>query len=416
MTTPVRVLHVIDGLAGGGSERFLWDIVRLSDPARVRYRVLTIYPGLGRFVYSESLRDLGVYGDRVDGAPLWRSARRGIGRATAAALRLTPLPIRGWLRPVWYWFVVFPAAACRLALEARRFRPEIIHGHLFRGFAFALGLSRAMGRPLVHTVPCLMAQMQESRWSWMPRLYRRAHPLVDHFFTAYPSELLGLGVPGAKITRVPVVGDTDRVEEVYPDRFGARERLRRLINAPPGSPLLLSVGRLHPSKGHEYAIEAVARLRQRGHDVYWVALGEGDERARLQARITALGLGRHARLYGYVPDPVPWYAAANVYLRTTLLEGDNFSSFHAMAMGVPVVAFETGQETDLIEEVGHGLRVPRGDAEALARGIEAILGLPDQGQALGDRGARFARNHGSLRTVVPGFVDVYAKLSGRPLP
>jgi glycosyltransferase involved in cell wall biosynthesis len=261
-----------------------------------------------------------------------------------------------------------------------------------------------------------MDQMREARWSWMPRLYRRAHTLVDHFFTAYPSELLGLGVPEAKITRVPTVGDMDRVDEVYPDRVAVRERLKRLIAVPPRSPLLLSVGRLHASKGHEYAIEAVARLRQRGHDVYWVALGEGEERARLQARIAALGLGEYARLYGYVPDPVPWYAAATVYLRTTLLESDNFSSFHAMAMGVPVVAFETGRETELVAAVRHGLLVPRADAEALARGIASILGLPDQGRALGDRGTRFARAHGSLREIVPGFVDVYARLGGRPQP
>jgi len=39
-----RVLHIIDTLGGGGSERLVWDIVRLSDPARVKHRVVTVFP------------------------------------------------------------------------------------------------------------------------------------------------------------------------------------------------------------------------------------------------------------------------------------------------------------------------------------------------------------------------------------
>src|SRR5215212_8692233 len=63
-TRPVRVLHIIDTLGGGGSERLVWDIVRLSDPARVQHMVVTIFPDgyLVPFVYAEPLRELGAYG------------------------------------------------------------------------------------------------------------------------------------------------------------------------------------------------------------------------------------------------------------------------------------------------------------------------------------------------------------------
>src|SRR5215217_6006612 len=63
-TRPVRVLHIIDTLGGGGSERLVWDIVRLSDPTRVEHRVVTIFPDgyLVPFVYAQPLRELGAYG------------------------------------------------------------------------------------------------------------------------------------------------------------------------------------------------------------------------------------------------------------------------------------------------------------------------------------------------------------------
>src|SRR5437870_379910 len=63
---PVRVLHIIDTLAGGGTERIVWDTVRLSDPQRVIYRVVTFFPDgyLGPFVYADRLRQAGAYGSR----------------------------------------------------------------------------------------------------------------------------------------------------------------------------------------------------------------------------------------------------------------------------------------------------------------------------------------------------------------
>ena len=66
-TRPLRVLHIIDTLGGGGSERLVWDIIRLSDPARVKHRVVTIFREgyLAVPVYAEPLRQLGAYGNRA---------------------------------------------------------------------------------------------------------------------------------------------------------------------------------------------------------------------------------------------------------------------------------------------------------------------------------------------------------------
>src|SRR6185295_20106023 len=65
---PVRVMHIIDTLGSGGSERLVWDIVRLSDPERVTHRVVTFFSDghFGPFVYAERLRELGAYGSTQD--------------------------------------------------------------------------------------------------------------------------------------------------------------------------------------------------------------------------------------------------------------------------------------------------------------------------------------------------------------
>src|SRR6266545_1431852 len=59
----IRVLHISDTLGGGGIERLIWDLVRLSDPQRVTHRVVTFFPDgyFGPFVYADRLHRAGAY-------------------------------------------------------------------------------------------------------------------------------------------------------------------------------------------------------------------------------------------------------------------------------------------------------------------------------------------------------------------
>src|SRR6266581_7475026 len=154
----MRILHIIDGLGGGGSERWIWDIVRLADPQLARHRIVTLHPDTGGFVYADRLRDSGAYRGRrhsvaVSGAsggtPLDAYAVR---RAVSA---VAGRRVRAFLRSV----IVFRFAPGRLMFEALGFRPDIIHGHTFHGFTYGLFLKLAVGVPFVYTVPALFSQM-----------------------------------------------------------------------------------------------------------------------------------------------------------------------------------------------------------------------------------------------------------------
>ena len=168
-TRPLRVLHIIDTLGGGGSERLVWDIVRLSDPARVQHRVVTIFPDgyLVPFVYAEALRELGAYrskgvvkkdfsrsdatAQRVNSnaAPLRRRARN-----LPSALK-SPL-VRIWNFGYKIWRELKHAAMhlrsmVSIPAEYFRFKPDVVHTHGFYGFKYGL----LFRRPTVHVVPAL---------------------------------------------------------------------------------------------------------------------------------------------------------------------------------------------------------------------------------------------------------------------
>src|SRR5215210_3978200 len=122
----VRVLHIIDGLAGGGCERWLWDILRLSEAEDLEHHVVTIYPDSGDYVYAERLRALGVY--HQPGSPRFLSFLSRNIRDLAARERL--VPVRKALTLMWR-LASYCLVAWELLKALLKFRPDVIHAHTY---------------------------------------------------------------------------------------------------------------------------------------------------------------------------------------------------------------------------------------------------------------------------------------------
>jgi glycosyltransferase involved in cell wall biosynthesis len=449
------VLHIIDGLGGGGSERHVWEIVRMSDPQQVSHRVVTVFPDDGTFVYAERLRRAGAYlqeaaresDETANGAeaglsnliksrvpqslkrPLRpvRSAAISVRNHFAQALSPTPAQedasasrdtdARLMNRSSAHELVmegVYSKAMERLMGEYARFRPDVIQGHTFHGFSLGLSLKLMYSRPMVYFVPALFSQLRDAKVGWLIEQYRSFHQGVDRFVTGYTDELVGIGVPAEKIIRLSVAVDLQEVAHVYAERERHRAEIRRVAGIPGDALIALSVGRLHPSKGHQYALEALPALVRRFPELHWMVIGKEweEEREALEQRARELGVERHMHLMGFVEEPLPFYAASDIYFRTPVYEAENLSSCQAMAMGLPAVGFETGSEVllELIGKAGHGLLVPPRDAEALAEAAIKILSLPDRGRSLGERGANYCRAHLDFQQLVSILVAVYTEL------
>ena len=408
MNGPPRVLDVIDGLDAGGSEKLLTDVIRLTGD-RVRHRVTTMYVesarAVGPFVHAEDLRSLGAYRERPR-----RSSHRGNPLSAAARSVVKGSPVESLARIAWAVATVVAPGTFRALREMRRFRPHVIHAHLYYGFVCGLVLSRITGRPLVHTVPALFAQM-EGGVSWMPRLYARSHSRVHCFFTDYPEELRRAGVPEQKIRVLPGAVDIASADAAFASRARHRAELRAAHGLAPDAPVALSVGRLHPSKGHDLAARAVAIAARGMPELQWVVLGEGAERARLTALVRELGIAGRTHMLGYVRDVLPWYAAADVYLRATVIEAENLSSRQAMAMGLPAVGFDTGAASELVRVAGNGHLVPTGDVERFATAVTDVLASADRGKALGLNGREYARRELGIARIVELFTATYEQIA-----
>jgi glycosyltransferase involved in cell wall biosynthesis len=143
-------------------------------------------------------------------------------------------------------------------------------------------------------------------------------------------------------------------------------------------PLVLGAGRLTPQKRFDDLIRAFARVRQ-SHDARLMILGEGEERARLQALIRQLQLEHVVALPGFVENPLACMSRAKVFVLSSAWEGLPGALIQALACGTAVVATDCDSGPREILQGGRlGRLVPVGDVTALGEAICAALREPSQ--------------------------------------
>ncbi|MGH7041631.1 MAG: glycosyltransferase, partial [Acetobacteraceae bacterium] len=179
---------------------------------------------------------------------------------------------------------------------------------------------------------------------------------------ALAEALIALGAPPAKVT-VLRNGVDLALFRPPADRATARAALGL------SGPTLVSVGHLIERKGHDLVIEALAGLPG------WSLLivGEGPERARLEALAARPGLAGRVRLLGVRPhaELPTLYGAADALVLASSREGWANVLLESMACGTPVVASDIWGNPEVVGAPDAGLVVPRTVA-AIAQGVLAL--------------------------------------------
>ncbi len=155
------------------------------------------------------------------------------------------------------------------------------------------------------------------------------------------------------------------------------------------TPVIIASGRLVPKKGFDVLLEAMAQLRKR-RDVRLVILGEGPERAALEAHQARLGLRDFVELKGFVDNPFAYLGRADLFVLASFAEGSPNVLVEALACGCPVVATDClSGPREILRDGRDGALVSPGDASALAAAIEQALTAPPDRAALRCRAADF---------------------------
>jgi len=133
-----------------------------------------------------------------------------------------------------------------------------------------------------------------------------------------------------------------------------------------GKRVLLSVGRMSAReryKGHDRVIQTIPKLLDGGHDVVYVIVGEGDDRARLQLLAEQEKVADRVHFMGAL-DPtilVDAYRMADLFVMPSTGEGFGIAFLEAMACGTPAFGLAVGGAVDVLAEGDLGKAVTEDD-------------------------------------------------------
>ncbi len=149
--------------------------------------------------------------------------------------------------------------------------------------------------------------------------------------------------------------------------------LRHFWSIPEDKRLVGHIGRLSVVKGQVYFLEAARMLLVRRHDVFFLLIGEGPEKAALRAAMERWGLEPHIRLVASTKDTSLALSLMDVFVMPSLEEGLGLSVLEAQAQGVPVVASRVGGLSDIIQDGITGRLVAPRDAGGLTEAVGHLL-------------------------------------------
>jgi glycosyltransferase involved in cell wall biosynthesis len=181
---------------------------------------------------------------------------------------------------------------------------------------------------------------------------------------------------------------------------------RRQLGLPADARLLLYVGFSTPRKGVEYLARAFSAMEM---PVHLVMVGKWE--ANYPERfLAALGDTRpRVHLAGYVPDnELPaYFAAADLFVLPTLLEGFGIPLVEAMAAGLPIVTTSGGSAGEIAGQAG--LVVPPADEHSLAEALDRVFREPGLAHRLGKVGRERARALFDEERMVAAIEAVYRR-------
>jgi phosphatidyl-myo-inositol dimannoside synthase len=200
--------------------------------------------------------------------------------------------------------------------------------------------------------------------------------------------------------------------ETRPSQGQVEERLLARV----GSGFLLIVGRLAASeryKGHEELLEAVEVLRASGAGARLVVVGDGDDRARLEALAREHGVADLVTFTGFVNEATraALYERCLAFVMPSDGEGFGLVYLEAMRAGRPCVALAGTAAAEIVAGGETGLLVAsRG--EPLREALAQLLAEPELAERLGAQGRRRWSKHFSAERFSRAFSRHLDRLRG----
>ena len=141
---------------------------------------------------------------------------------------------------------------------------------------------------------------------------------------------------------------------------------------------LCGVGKLMPIKGFDRIARIHKRLREDGFPVHTYILGDGSERAKIEAYVKENDLEDNFTLLCYQTNPYKYVAQCDLFVCASTAEGFSTAATEALILGVPVCTVEVSGMKEMLGENNEYGVVTENNEAALYEGIKLLLTDPEK--------------------------------------
>ena len=309
------------------------------------------------------------------------------------------------------------AAILALRRIMRERQLDVLHTHTAKagatGRLAALVAGSARPRAIIHTYHGhVLSGYFSRRWERVFRLIERVLSHAAGRLVAVSDEvrddLVGFGVaPARRFAVVPYGFDLPAWSDADDE---ARRRLRAEVGAEDARFVIGWAGRLTAIKRPLDLVRTLRAVLDREVEALLVLVGDGEDRAAVEALAADLGVADRCRFVGFQKSIRGWYAAFDALLLTSANEGTPVVAIEALAAGRPVVATRAGGTGTVVVDGETGYLEAIGDVDSLAERLAALAQDPELRERMGRRGGEDVRARFTVERMADEIEAVYRRL------
>ena len=174
-----------------------------------------------------------------------------------------------------------------------------------------------------------------------------------------------------------------------------------------GHPALVHVSNYKPVKRVSDLVEGMARVRDALPSARLHLVGDGQDLPRVREQIAMRNLEDAVHCWGFQEDVEPFYAAADLFVLSSDVEGFPLVIVEAMYHGLPVVASRVGGVPEIVQDGVTGYTFSKGDITEYAGKVTAALNDPNHYEALRANARNLVLRDHTPAVILPYYESVY---------